>query len=341
MPDLPHPKPVAQFDWIRLLQKTKSVVLWLLAALLFLYLVGVIYYHAPFQQAGIVNMMLGLMWSAAIVTVYFKIKPWEIRLIWWSAGLFIVLVPYLMIQPSNDKNWEPEYGRTGYASVNGDVVTLYNVRNFRHYERDEFDERWESRTVHLSKLQGLDYFQSNFYGDILAHPILSFDFGDDGRICLSVETRREVGEEFTPFGGLYKMFELQYMFITEDDCIPLRTMVREETVRRYTIDGTPDKIREMFLASLEIQNELAEDPRFYNVIRANCTTSLRAQRPRSERVPWDSRLLFNGRLDEYLYEQGMLETYGLSFEELREKAVINKAANTAVGNPDFSKKIRP
>ena len=198
------------------------------------------------------------------------------RAVWLGSGLLMVLVPYLMIKPSNEKNWQPEFARTGYARVDGDVVTLYNIRNFRHHARGEFDERWESRSYHLSKLQGLDYFQSNFYGDVLAHPILSFDFGDEGRICLSVETRRETGEAFTPFGGLYKMFELQYLFITEDDCIPLRTKVRGETVRRYTIDGPMEKIRAMFLASVSTQNELAEQPRFYNVIRANCTTSLRA-----------------------------------------------------------------
>jgi hypothetical protein len=118
------------------------------------------------------------------------------------------------------------------------------------------------------------------------------------------------------------MFELQYLFITEPDCIPLRTKIRKETVRRYTIDARPEKIREMFISSVKIQNELMESPRFYNVIHSNCTTSLRAQQPRSDQVPWDRRLLFNGRLDEYLYEQGMLQTEGDTFVELRQKAIV-------------------
>ncbi len=311
-----------RLSWNGLLHKAGKAAIWILGVFLLLYLLGAIYYHGPFTQAGIGNGLLACVWMVAMVVVFLRIKPWKMRAIWWSAGLLMVLVPYLMIRPSNDKTWEPEFGRTGYADVSGDVITLYNVRNFEHHSRGEFDQRWETRKFHLSKLRGLDYFQSNFYGNTLAHPILSFDFGDDGRICLSVETRREVGEKFTPFGGLYKMFELQYLFITEEDCIPLRTKVREETVRRYTIDGTPEKIREMFLASVIIQNDLAENPKFYNVIHANCTTSLRAQRPKTDRVPWDARLLFNGMLDEYLYEQGMLQTHGLSFEELRQKAIV-------------------
>lgn len=311
-----------------------------LLALVAAYLLGMIFYNGPFAQAGWENGLLGLMWLVAMVLVFFRIKVWKVRVVWWLAGLAVVLAPWLMIRPSNDRNWEPEFDRTGYASVKGDVVTLYNVRNFVHRGREDFDERWEVRKVHLSKLRGLDYFQSNFYGDTLAHPILSFDFGEDGRVCLSVETRREVGEKFTPFGGLYKMFELQYLFITEEDCIPLRTNVRGEIVRRYTINGSLEKIRAMFLSSVKIQNDLAERPRFYNVIRANCTTSLRAQRPKSDRGPLDSRLLFNGMLDEYLYEQNLLKTEGLSFEKLRERSIVNKVAQEIQATPDFSNRIR-
>lgn len=309
-------------------RKCGAVCAWVAASLLLAYLWGMVFYSGPFAQAGWGNGMLATAWVVAMVLVHFRAGPWKMRAVWWSAGLLMVLVPYLAIRPGNDLDWEPEFARTGYARVDGDAVTLYNVRDFRHHSPGVADERWVSRTFHLSKLRGLDYIQSNFYGDTLAHPILSFDFGGGSRICLSVETRRETGEEFTPFGGLYKMFELQYLFVTEADCIPLRTDVRGETVRRYTIKGTPEKIREMFLASVRIQNELAERPQFYNVIRANCTTSLRAQQPKSDRVPWDTRLLFNGMLDEYLYEEGLLETHGLPFEQLREKAIIKGLPNS-------------
>ena len=327
-------------DWNKILRRFAFVLLFISAAIFILYLSGAVFYNGPFTQAGWGNGILASLWSAVVVTIFFRIKDWKRRSIWLVPALLVVIIPYLMIQPSNDRDWEPEFKRTGYANVSGDIVTLSNVRNFKHHARDEFDERWESRTFHLSKLRGLDYFQSNFYGDILAHPILSFDFGDEGRICLSVETRREVGEKFTPFGGLYKIFDLQYIFITEDDCIPLRTKVREETVRRYTIDGTPEKIREIFLTSLDIQNELAEKPRFYDVISANCTTGLNALQLKNDRVPWESRLLFNGMLDEYLYEQGLILRNDLSFEQLRKKVIIGEAANAAAGRPDFSKIIR-
>ena len=94
------------------------------------------------------------------------------------------------------------------------------------------------------------------------------------------------------------------------------------------------------MTSVNIQNELSRHPRFYNVISANCTTSLRAQRPEDKRGHWDNRILFNGLLDEYLYERNRLKTYGLSFEDLRQRSLINEAAEKAHSAPDFSEKIR-
>lgn len=331
---------LGELNWNKILRRFAITLLSLLLIICILYLSGAVFYNGPFTQAGWGNGFLVSLWLLAIVTIFFLIKDLKSRSMWLVPIFLVVIVPYLMIQPSNDRDWEPEFKRTGYADISGDIVTLTNVRNFTHRGRDDFDERWESRTFRLSKLRGLDYFQSNFYGDILAHPILSFDFGDEGRICLSVETRREVGEKFTPIGGLYKIFELQYLFITEDDCIPLRTMVREETVRRYTIDGTPEHIRKLFLAALEIQNELVEKPQFYNVINANCTTSLNALQPENDRIAWEMRLLFNGMLDEYLYEQGLILKNNLSFEQLRKKSIINDLANAAAGTTGFSKTIR-
>ena len=96
----------------------------------------------------------------------------------------------------------------------------------------------------------------------------------------------------------------------------------------------------MFMTSGNIQNELNRRPRFYNVVSANCTASLRSQRPEDKRGHWDNRIPFNGLLDEYLYEQNRLKTYGLSFDELRQGSLINEAAKKAHSAPEFSEKIR-
>lgn len=331
--------------WKSIGGRVGRVGVWVLAIPVVPYLWGMIYYNGPFAQAGVGNVLLGLMWIGVSISMYQCACGWKKRLLALVIAVLLVLIPWSYIRPSNDRDWSPEFKMTGYTEVTGDRVTMHHFRNF-DYPRDASGpgggvvERWETRTVHLSNLRGLDYFQSNFKGDLLAHPLLSFDFGTDGRVCLSVETRREVGEAFTPFGGLYKMFELQYLFVSEEDCIRLRTNVRKETVRLYSISAPLDEVRDMFLRAVEIQNRLAEKPRFYNVIHANCTTSLRDQRPEHKRGAWDRRILLNGMLDEYLYERGRIANASLPFQELRARCQINDAAAQAHDDPDFSERIR-
>jgi hypothetical protein len=91
---------------------------------------------------------------------------------------------------------------------------------------------------------------------------------------------------------------------------------------------------------LKTINELRGQPRWYNAITTNCTTAIRSQHPAGERLPWDWRLLVNGKGDEMLYEHRGMVTDGLPFPELRAKALINSTAQKANEEADFSMTIR-
>ena len=168
----------------------------------------------------------------------------------------------------------------------------------------------------------MDLYFDAFMGDILAHPMLCFDFGEDGRVVLSVETRREVGESFSALGGLYKLFELQYIFGDERDFIDVRTVVREQPVYRYRLRGDLDRWRVFFLTTVDRLNGLYEEPEFYNAITQNCTTSLFALIPAENRRRWDLRILLNGRLDELLWERGVLDVEAQDLADLRAQSLV-------------------
>jgi hypothetical protein len=87
-------------------------------------------------------------------------------------------------------------------------------------------------------------------------------------------------------------------------------------------------------------NALRAQPRWYNAITTNCTTSIRSQHPSKERIPWDWRILLNGKGDELLYQDGALVTGGLPFAELKARSLINARAKRANASPDFSQLIR-
>jgi hypothetical protein len=97
--------------------------------------------------------------------------------------------------------------------------------------------------------------------------------------------------------------------------------------------------RERFLEYIRSLNVLRDKARWYNAITTNCTTSIRTQHAATERMPWDWRILVNGKGDELLYERGVLDR-SVPFAQLKRRACINNRAQAANDAPDFSERIR-
>jgi hypothetical protein len=253
-------------------------------------------------------------------------------------GTALVTGWWWTLRPLQYRDWKPEVALTARADVDGDTVTIHNVRNFQYRSESDFDPRYETRHVRLSALRGVDLFLNYWGSPWMAHPIISFDFGPDGKICFSVETRSERSESYSVLRGLYRGFELICIAADERDVIRLRTNCRTgEQTYLYRLDAP--HAREAFLEYTKLINQLHAKPKWYNAITQNCTTSLRSQRDPKERTPWDWRMLVNGYLDELLYEREKIDTT-LPFAELKQKSLINPKAKTLDQDPDFSKGIR-
>ncbi len=256
-----------------------------------------------------------------------------------SCGL--VLVWWLGIKPRNDRDWQPEVAQTAWANVNGDLITIHNVRHCDYRTETDFTPRWETRTVRLSDLTGMDIAVNYWGSPWMAHPIVSFQFASAPPLCFSIETRQEKGESYSAIGGLYRQYELIYLAADERDVLRVRTNFREgEDVYLYRATADAAHARERFLEYIASLNELHATPRWYNAITTNCTTAIRTQHAASKRAPWDWRMLVNGKGDKMLYERGAIATGGLPFAELKERAHINAAAKAAGDAPDFSRRIR-
>lgn len=68
----------------------------------------------------------------------------------------ILVVLFLRIPAANDRDWQPEVAYTPFATINGDIITIHNVRNFDYRSESDFDAHWENRTYDLSKLDSAD-----------------------------------------------------------------------------------------------------------------------------------------------------------------------------------------
>jgi hypothetical protein len=252
-----------------------------------------------------------------------------------------VLAWWLTLTPRADRDWQPDVAQLPWAEIQGDKVTLHNVRHFDCRTDTDFTPRWEKRILRLSQLTGVDMFINYWGSPWMAHPIVSFQFLDAPPLCFSIETRKEAGEKYSAIGGLYRQFELYVVAADERDVIRLRTCIRPgEESYLYRTRLAPERARERFLEYLATLNELREQPRWYNAVTTNCTTAIRGQHPAEKRLPWDWRILVNGKADSLLYERGYIETGGLPFAALREKALINPDAKAADTSPDFSRLIR-
>ena len=117
--------------------------------------------------------------------------------IWWQplVGLalalaFGFLLWWLSLRPSNEGDWAPEYAETPWAEIDGDEVTIHNFRHCAYRSATDIIPHWETKTVHLAQLRGLDLLINDFGARHIAHTFFSFDFGPEGCVCTSIEARR-------------------------------------------------------------------------------------------------------------------------------------------------------
>jgi hypothetical protein len=218
---------------------------------------------------------------------------------------------------------------------------MYNVRNFSYASETKFEERWETREYDLTKLQGLDIFLSYWASDHIAHTIMSWDFGDNDHLAISIETRKEKSEEYSAVKGFFKQFELSYVAADEEDIIKLRTHFRNERVYIYRLLADNEGVRVLLDNYLAEMNRLFDKPKFYNAFSRNCTTTIRlhtnAIQP-DRPLPLDWRLILSGHLDELLYERKSI-SQKLPFAELRTLSRIDERIKKNTKD-NFSEELR-
>jgi hypothetical protein len=312
------------------------VVAWLAASAFAVWTYGALHYDLQALRVVVLPAFpLGVLCPAFLVR-----GAWR-KLLLAVLPCFVVLVWWCSLQPRNDRSWQADVAELPWADIQGDEITLHNVRDFDYRSSSEYTPRWETRTVRLSKITGADLFVNYWGSPWMAHPVVSFQIEGERPVCFSIETRKELGESYSAIGGFYRQFELYYVVAEERDVVRLRACVREgETSYLYRTRMPAERARERFMEYVRSVNSLRDHPRWYHALATNCTTAIRGQHPAGKRHAWDWRMIVNGKADELLYERGLIVTDGLSFGELRKRALINDAAEKAGFSPDFDVQIR-
>ena len=296
-----------------------------------------ILHRFPDARAGVALVFVALMalamrllWQRRLLAMLAVIVPvWAVLLGWWAT-----------ILPSQTRDWQPDVARVATARIDGDTLTVTNVRNFTWRSDTDFDQRWETRRYPLADLRGADLFLSYWAGERVAHAIVSFDFGTPDPLALSIEIRRERGEAFATLAGFFKTYELIAIAADERDIVKVRSTVRGEDVRLFRLDIEPATARGLLGEYVTLVNDLAAAPRWYHTLTANCTTVIFGMARRLDpRIRLDWRVLLPGQLPSYLKENEFVSR-AVPLDALVAAGRIGPRAAGPPPDPEFASRIR-
>jgi len=325
---------------MRWVQKIALVLATIVALLLTVWAAAALHFDLPFSP---LRTLASVLYLIVILAALWFLRRSNRGLVVAFVGFAIVALWWFSLKPSNHLPWRPDNAKISYADLHGEQVTIHDLRNCTYLTENDYSCDWETRFYNLAALRGIDIFLTWWGLPWIAHPIVSFDFGEEGHVAMSIETRNVVGQGYSAIRGFFRQYALTYIASDERDVIRLRTNFRkDEEVYLFRTTAKPPLAREIFLEYLERANSLHTRPEWYNALTNNCTTNIAVSvaEVRGLRLRLDWRILLNGKMDEMMYEDGELVTGGLSFAELKEQAHINTAARSAGDNPDFSRLIR-
>ena len=322
---------------LRILGRLIRGVAFLCAALVTLWATAALYVDFRIAALGV---PLAVLYAMSILALH-----WRTRALWTAfAGFGAVLLWWLSLTPSHSRNWQPDVAELPWAEISGDRVTLYNIRNAEYRTENDYVPHWEQKTVDLRDITGVDLFLTHWGVPLIAHVMGSFSFADGTHLAMSIEARKEVGEEYSAVLGFFRQYELIYLVAEERDVVRLRTNFRKgESVYLYRTLTTPADSRKLFVQYLRWMNETRAHPQWYNALTANCSSnviSYLASNHIGGLTLWDWRNVLIGSGDKMLYDLDDLVTGGLSFPELKRGALINPVARSAGDSPEFSRLIR-
>lgn len=263
------------------------------------------------------------------------------------AGILVVVAAvglgWASIRPSHDRTWLVEQSVLPRAEITGSQVRLTGFRNNAYTARTGFTPSWTERRLDLDRLTSawfvLTPFSTGWRGP--AHSFVTFGFADSQYVAISVEARREPGEEYGVLAGLFKRYELIYVVGDERDLIGQRAAYDSTDVYLYPIRAEPERIRAVFVEMLARVNGLHERPEFYNTLTNNCTSNLirHVNQVTPGRVPAGWKTIVPGYSDEVAHRLGLIDT-DLSVAQARARYRINDLARRFISDSLFSLRIR-
>ena len=321
------------------------VIGWILTVLILLAITGwetlAVYYSnlpEPLRLPGAIGIALVSLGALLMV------RPAGRSILIFLSIFALVVLGFLLIPPSNDRDWQPDVARLSWADIDGERITVHNIRNFDYRTETDYTPAYYDKRFDLRQLESVDVVAVYWMGPTIAHVFLSFGFTGGDYLAISIEARKEKGEGYSTLKGFFRQYELYYVVADERDVIRLRTNYRHDPPEEVYVypahHGTIENGRRLFLSYMNQINALKATPEFYNTLTTNCTTNIWLNtRVNPDHIPFSWKILVSGYVPQYLYEAGLLDN-SVPFPELEKRVHINTRAHAADTATDFSRHIR-
>ena len=249
------------------------------------------------------------------------------------------------MSPSNERSWVNDNERLATVEYEGDMALFRNVRDFNWRTTKDYDERWIDVKVDLSKVRKIWFVLEYFSPERreMAHTILSYEFEDGRRLACSIEVRKKKGASYDPLKGVFRTYELIYVWGTERDIIGVRSRCRLKS-KTHLFEGVvlgPGNERRMLESYIRRTNKLADEPEWYNTLTNTCTTNIvnHVNEVYPRRVPWAIGVLMPGLSPKMLLRNNLVKNTG-GLHETMHLSVIDEASREWDSSVDFGDWIR-
>jgi hypothetical protein len=218
-----------------------------------------------------------------------------------------------------DRNWYPYLSRTPDVAVTETQFSVSPVTDWSYEGPNVTSENYIDASYNLDALRNVWFLLEPQPGSQLAaHTLLLFEFEGDRLLGLTIEARREQGEDYSALRGVFNAFELTYIWGTARDLLTRRAVMLDHDIFLYPVSITEEQKRGLLTRLLARAEYLETTPRYYNTVTSNCTNEL----AKAAGFHWAPAYIFTGRSDEYLYRRGIIP--GESFEAAHARSDITE-----------------
>lgn len=222
-------------------------------------------------------------------------------------------------EPRQDRNWYPYLSHTSQVSVTDDGFSVTPVSDWSYTWGAETATTYTEASYNFDQLRNVWFMLEPQPGSQLAaHTLLLFEFEGDRLLGLTIEARREQGEEYSALRGQFNAFELSYIWATARDLLIRRAVMLDHEVFVYPVDINDEQERALLRNLLQRTQALETQPRYYNTVVSNCTNEL----AKAAGFQWAPAYILTGRSDEYLFRRGIIP--GASFEQAHSRSDLTE-----------------